>query len=303
MREKTPNIRQFLTHERVVLMACIGIALFFWVLNRLSNSFKKTIPIKLEYVIPSGRSLSVVPPQYAQVMWQGTGWDMLAGYEQRIFIQVGNDSIQRISLKDLMAQQFGNDILSVSPELITIFSEESKTASVRVQAIAKISFVKGYDLADSIELTPSVIEVEGPRTAIDRLISIQTDTLRFEKLKDSVITKIKLRQNPLFKLKTTEITAKIKTEQFTEKLLFIPIVVKNAPQSLRIFPNKIKLDCTVALSQYDLLEADKFVVEVDLKNIDFKTKNNTIAILLTQQPDWVRNIKFSPKSVEFYFEK
>ena len=215
-----PNFRQFLTHERVVLMACIGIALFFWVLNRLSNSFKKNIPIKLEYVVPAGRALSVIPPQYAHVMWQGTGWDMLAGYEQRIFIQVGNDSIQRLLLKDLMVQQFGNDIIGVSPDQLTVFSEVSKTVSVPVQAIAKIDFVKGYDLADSIELIPSVIEVEGPRTAIDRLTFIQTDTLRFEKLKDSVIKKIKLRQNPLFKLKTTEITARIKTEQFTEKLLF-----------------------------------------------------------------------------------
>ena len=303
MTIKTPNIRQFLTHERVVLMVCIGIALFFWVLNRLSNSFKKTIPIKLEYVLPKGRALSVVPPAYAQIIWQGTGWDMLAGYEKRAFIQVGNDSIQRLSLKDLLIQQYGNDMLGVSPEQITVFSEASKTASIRVEAVAKLSFVKGYDLADSIELTPSVVEVTGPRTAIDHLIVIQTDTLHFEKLKDSVVTTVKLPQNPLLKLNPTEIKAKIKTEQFTEKLLFIPIVVKNAPQSWRIFPNKIKLECTVALSQYPFIDAYNFVAEVDLKNIDIKTKNNTVPILLTQSPLVVHNIKFSPKSVEFYFEK
>ena len=132
---------------------------------------------------------------------------------------------------------------------------------------------------------------------------IQTDTLRFDKLKDSVAITIKLRENPLLKLNPTKIKAKIKTEQFTEKLLFIPIVVKNAPENLRIFPNKIKLECTVALSQYPFVDADKFIAEVDLKNIDFKTKNNTVAILLTLQPTKIRNIKFSPKSVEFYFEK
>ena len=303
MTLKTPNFRQFVTHERAVLMACIGIALCFWVLNRLSNSFRKTIPIKLEYVIPAGKALSVAPPQYAQVTWQGTGWDMLTGHEQRLFIQVGNDSFQRFSLKDLIVPQLGNDIIAVSPEQVSIFVEESKTASVRVEAVANISFVKGYDLVDSIELTPSVIDVEGPRSLVERLLSIQTDTLRFEKFKDSVLTKIKLREPPLFKLNTTVIQAKIRSEQFTEKSLFVPIIVKNAPQSLRIFPNKIKLDCTVALSQYSFLDAEKFVAEVDLKNIDFKTKNNTVAIVLTQQPNWVRNIKFSPKSVEFYFEK
>ena len=303
MTLKTPNSRQFLTHERVVLMACIGIALFFWVLNRLSNSFKKTIPIKLEYVLPSGRALSVMPPTYAQVMWQGTGWDMLAGHEERTFIHVGNDSILRISLKELMVQQHGNDIIGVSPEQIVVFSEASKTVSVPIEAISRINFVNGYDFADSIELSPSTVEVEGPRSAIDQLMFIQTDTLRFDKLKDSVAITIKLRENPLFKLNPTKIKAEIKTEQFTEKLLFIPIVVKNAPENLRIFPNKIKLECTVALSQYPFVDADKFIAEVDLKNIDFKTKNNTVAILLTLQPTKIRNIKFSPKSVEFYFEK
>lgn len=299
---KMPNLRQFITQERAVLMACIGIALCFWVLNRLSTVFKKTIPVKLEYVLPSGKALSVMPPQYVQVNWQGTGWNMLTGYEQHISINVGNDSIQHISLKDLIAPNFVNDILSVNPDQVTVFVESSKTVSVRVEAVAKINFVKGYDLSENIELTPSVIDVEGPRSLVERLISIQTDTLRFEKFKDSVITKIKLHEPPLLKLSTTEIEAKIRSEQFTEKSLFIPIIVKNAPQSLRIFPNKIKLDCTVALSRYAFLDAEKFIAEVDLKNINFKTKNNTIAIVLTQQPTWVQNIKFSPKSVEFYFE-
>ncbi len=303
MRIKLSNLRQFVTHERAVLMACIGIALFFWVLNRLSNSFNKTTPIKLEYVVPFGKTLSFVPPQYAQVTWKGTGWDMLTGREQRISIQLNNDSSQNFSIKSLIAPHFGNDIIAVSPEQITVSIENAKTVSVRVEAVTQISFVKGFDLADSIELTPSVIAVEGPQSLIDRLISIQTDTLRFFKFKDSVITKIKLQAPPLFKLNTTEIVAKIRAEQFTEKSLFIPILVKNAPQNLRFFPNKIKLDCTVALSHYASLDADKFVAEVDLKHIDFKTKNNTVTIVLAQQPTWVRNIKFSPKSVEFYFEK
>jgi YbbR domain-containing protein len=303
MTLKMPDFRQFLTHERAVLMACIGIALCFWVLKRLSTSFKKTIVVKLEYVVPQGKAMSVLPPSEVQVMLQGTGWDLLTGAEQSLTINLNNDSIQNIPLRSRMIQKFGNDVIGVSPELMTVLIEEAQTVYLPITAITKIDFVKGYDLADSVELTPSVIGVEGPRSAVERLVSIHTDTLRFEKLKDSVVTKIKLLQNPLFKFNTNEITAKIRAEQFTEKTLFIPIAIKNAPQSLRIFPNKIKLDCTLALSQYGFLDAEKFVAYVDLKNIDLKTKNNTVAIFLEKHPKWVRNIKFSPKSVEFYFEK
>jgi hypothetical protein len=81
------------------------------------------------------------------------------------------------------------------------------------------------------------------------------------------------------------------------------LTVRNAPQRLQIFPNKIKLDCTVALSRYASLSGENFTAVVDLKNVDVKSKNNTVAIVLLQQPSFVRNVKFSPQSVEFYFEK
>ncbi|MBL7815241.1 MAG: hypothetical protein JNL70_09530 [Saprospiraceae bacterium] len=303
MTLKLPNIRQFFTHERAVLMACIGIALCFWVLNRLSKYSKKTVPVRIEYLLPQGKAFSELPPQYVQVTRQGTGWDFLTDREQRLFIQIGADSVQHLSFRDLAIQQLGSDVIGVNPDQVNAWIEPTKKKWVRVEAIAQINFVKGFDLADSIEVTPSVIEIEGPKSLVEDLAFIQTDTLRFDRFKDSVLTKIKLHEPPLFKLSTTEIVAKIVAEQFTEKSLFVPIVIKNAPQSLRIFPNKIKLDCTVALSHYPLLDADKFIAEVDLKNIDFKTKNNTIAISLNIYPIWVRNIKFSPKSVEFYFEK
>ena len=99
----------------------------------------------------------------------------------------------------------------------------------------------------------------------------------------------------------SEAEANIQAEQFTEKSMFIPIVVKNAPQKLKIFPNKIKLDCTVALSRYAELNANNFVVEVDLR---FSSgKGNTLPIILSKQSPFARNIKFSPKSAEFYIEK
>ena len=85
--------------------------------------------------------------------------------------------------------------------------------------------------------------------------------------------------------------------------MFIPIIVKNAPQQLKIFPNKIKLDCTVALSRYAQLSSANFVAEVDLKGAALNSMNNTVTIVLSQFPNFVRNVKFTPKSAEFYFEK
>jgi hypothetical protein len=297
------GFRQFLTRERAVLMVCIGIALCFWVLNRLSTKFRKTTPVRLEYFTPSGKALRFIPPQYANVSWQGTGWDLLTGSEPRIALTVEADSIQTFYLRTIAAQQLGNDVLSVSPEQITVAIEDVTSKTVPVEAVAQLSFGKGFDLADDIQLDPSVITVEGAQSVLENLISLKTDTLRFQKLKDTVDIKVKLMTSPILKFSQTEVSARLAVEQFTEKSIFVPLTVRNAPQRLQIFPNKIKLDCTVALSRYAALSGENFMAVVDLKNVDVKSKNNTVPIVLSQQPSFVRNVKFSPQSVEFYFEK
>jgi YbbR domain-containing protein len=297
------RIQKFLTRERAVLMVCIGIALCFWVLNRLSTKFRKTTPIQLEYFTPMGKALRMTPPQYANVSWQGTGWDLLTGSEPRIALTVEADSIQTFYLRTIAAQQLGTDVFSVSPEQITVEIEDITTKSVAVEAVTALSFWKGFDLADDIQFTPSVIAVEGAKSVLENLNSLKTDTLRFQKLQDTVLTTIKLAPIPILKFGKNEVSAQISVEQFTEKSLFVPLTIRNAPQRLQIFPNKIKLDCTVALSRYASLSGENFTAVVDLKNVDVKSKNNTVAIVLLQQPSFVRNVKFSPQSVEFYFEK
>jgi hypothetical protein len=297
------RFQKFLTRERAVLMVCIGIALCFWVLNRLSTKFRKTTPVRLEYFTPMGKALRMTPPQYANVSWQGTGWDLLTGSAPRIALTVETDSIQTFYLRTIAAQQLGNDVFSVSPEQITVEIEDVVTKTVPVEAVAALSFWKGFDLADAIQLSPATITVEGAKSVLENLNSLKTDTLRFQKLKDTMVTVIKLMPIPILKFDKSEVSAQIAVEQFTEKSLFVPLTVRNAPQRLQIFPNKIKLDCTVALSRYASLSGENFTAVVDLKNVDVKSKNNTVAIVLSQQPSFVRNVKFSPQSVEFYFEK
>jgi YbbR domain-containing protein len=292
-----------MTQDRAVLMICIGIALVFWFLNKLSTSYRQTQTLKIHYNLPKGKAFSSSPPQYISATFQGTGWDLLFGRNEKIEVNMTNDSLQFYSLRNLLIQQFGSDVVGVNIDQVTLRVEEAVTKAVPVEAVSNISFAPGFDLSEDIILTPSVVNVSGPRSAIQTLVSARTDTLKFFKLKDSVLTKITLAQSPLLIYDVDEVQALIKVQQFTEKSMFIPIVVNNAPENLKIFPNKIKLDCSVALNQYEKLSASNFVAEVSLSGLSAGSKNNTIPITLTKYPSFVRNIKFTPKSAEFYLEK
>jgi hypothetical protein len=297
------NIRKYMTQDRAVLMICIGIALVFWFLNKLSTSYRQTQSLKIDYILPKGKAFSSPPPQYISATFQGTGWDLLFGRKENISLQMTNDSLQFYSLRNLLIQQLGTEVVGVNIDQITLPIEEAVTKTVPIQAISNLSFANGYDLSEDIILTPSVVTVSGPRSVISHLIAIKTDSLNFNKIKDSVLTTIKLAQHPLLRYDIQAVKALVRVEQFTEKSMFIPIIVKNAPEQLKIFPNKIKLDCSVALSKYDKLNMNSYVAEVDLKGLSDISKNNTVPIILSKQPNFIRNVKFTPKSAEFFVEK
>lgn len=301
----THKFREFWTKDRAVLVTCIGIALCFWLLNKLSTSFTKTFPIKVEYNLPAGKALSSIPPQYALVTVKGTGWDILsANTEYTITLDVNSvDSTQMFSLRNAFLQNTYSDIITITPDMITIGIEDAVSKQVPIQPLTHISFEKGFDYAEEISLSPSSVTISGPESFIHNITAIRTDTIKAINLNEKWVQKVRLLPHPILKYSTHETEASIKVEQFTEKSMFVPIVVKNAPQQLKIFPNKIKLDCTVALSHYMQLNPSNFVAEVDMKGIVFNTQNNTIAITLMQSPNYVRDVKFTPKSAEFYFEK
>ena len=105
------------------------------------------------------------------------------------------------------------------------------------------------------------------------------------------------------KLSQQTITAELDVEQFTEKSFFVKILQRNAPDSIRIFPDRIKIYCLVGLSKYEEVEESGFRVEVDLKDAKPGVENNAVPILLTKSPDFVNNVRFSPKSAEYIFIK
>jgi hypothetical protein len=297
------RIQTYWTKDRAMLMLCISIAFIFWFLNKLSTTFRKTIPIKLEYSLPSGKVFSEPPPIYLQATMRGRGWDLLTRNEEKVFINLNRDSVQTFPMRNIVSQHLASEVVGINMEQWTYHIENAVTKPLPLEAIYDLEFDKGFDLADKIELNPATAIVTGPISFFDNNKSIKTDTIRMKGLRGNKKTSIRLQEYPLLRLNIEETEANIKSEQFTEKSMFIPIVVQNAPLHLKYFPNKIKVDCTVPLSKYAQLTDSYFTAVADLKDEAQNSKKNSVPIIIVKQPDYVRNVKFSPKSVVFYLEK
>ena len=107
--------------------------------------------------------------------------------------------------------------------------------------------------------------------------------------------------NGQLKVDPVQIEVNISVEKYTEKKFFVPVEIKNAEDSSKIFPKQIQLSGTVGVTAYDHLNAKDFTAEIDL----FKAVegSNNIPIQITKQPKAAQRIHFSPKAVEYFILK
>ncbi|MCP3930499.1 MAG: hypothetical protein GY705_15510 [Bacteroidetes bacterium] len=296
--------------DRAIFLVCIIIALFFWLLIKLSQSYRSGKSIALHYELPEGKAFTKLPPDAIKATLGGRGWslmyDFFLGERGNLTLQLPDEDFAEISnaqlrerISELITQNLQIEQLNI--DNIRINLEENVSKMIPVVLNHELSFADEHHLTDSILLSPDSITLSGAASIVEGIIVWPSEKLVLNDLKSDVSIAVKLEApTPVLEFSPEEVQVQIPVEQFTEKPMFVPITVKNAKDSLKIFPGKIRLSCVVGLSRYNDISSRDFEVEVDLKDMPLAPENNTVPITLTRSPEKVFNIKFSPKSVEFF---
>lgn len=309
------DIQAFLKTDNGILLISMGISLLFWFLIKLSQDYKANREVTITYALPAEMSYVTIPPEKVRVTLSGRGWDLMYDFFG------GRNSLINFNLASLPSQTITNNQLKgkmvenaqssnvtvedMSFDYITVELGESASKKIPIVLERQLSFAPEHQLQAPIELLPDSIIISGPSALLVDYVSWPTTLLVLENLKSSVSRSLTLQPNTKSQiaLSASSVQIKIPIEQFTEKSIFLPVTVKNAPDSLKVFPNKVKTSFVIGLSQYDAISEKDFQLEVDLKGITINQANNTAPISLIKQPSEVKNIRFSPKSVQFLFVK
>ena len=305
------NINDFFKSDRAILMVCIGIALVFWLLLKLSHTYKTSKDFQIIYQLPEGKSMVESPPEKVRLGLQARGFDLLYLFLPNevpsIQYTLADQETQSISASQIMNKArltLSNiEVTDVNYDYIIINLDEQDEKRVPVNLIHDIQFETGFQLQDSILIEPDSVSLRGPYSIIDGFNSWDSAPLRLENVKTTFEEEVPLviPFDKVVSVRPEQVQVRAVVEQNTEKSLFVPLNVKNAPDSLKIFPDKIKLSGTVGLSKYNTVSEADFQLEVDLKGIPLHTENNTIPVSIIKYPAYVKNIQISPKSVEFFF--
>ena len=309
------DIQAFLKTDNGILLISMGISLLFWFLIKLSQDYKANREVTITYTLPADMSYITIPPKKVRVTLSGTGWDLMydffGGRNSQLNFNLASLPSQTITNNQLKGKMVENaqssnvTVEDMSFDYITVELGESATKKIPVVLEQQLSFAPEHQLQSPIEILPDSIIISGPSALLVDYDSWPTTLLVLENLKSSVSRPLTLEPNTKSQiaLSASSVQIKIPIEQFTEKSIFLPVTIKNAPDSLKVFPNKVKTSFVVGLSKYDAISEKDFQLEVDLKGIPINQANNTAPISLTKQPSEVKNIRFSPKSVQFLFVK
>lgn len=306
------DLERFYNSDRAILISCIFIALVFWLLVKMSQPFPTTIDYDINYKLPNGKSFVTSPPSNVRATVNGSGWDLISsGFRNREntiqfeLSEMASQSIERNTVIDKIEQTLPNDIViqDINTDYIFIQMEEESEKKVPIKLTNNIRLSSQFQLADSIVLIPDSIILTGPFTEVAEIEFWETKPLELEEIKKSQEIRLDLKtpQNKEIHLSQDKVMVQVPVEQFTEKSLFVPIQVRNGPDSLKIFPEMVKLSCVVGLSKFNMVNKSSFTLVADLKGIPLNTKKNTVPVKLLQQPDFARSVNYQPKSVEFFF--
>lgn len=301
--------------DRAILLICIGIALLFWIFIKLSLPYTAEKTVHFDYQIPESQTFSRLPPEDIIVELEGVGWDLLYDFlfarnveltyapteDNELPIsrnQLQGDIRQKLYSKSLRIRSINSDGIQFS-------LEDKSQKKVPIRLLANIQYAQGFQLKEAIQLMPDSVEIAGPVSYLDTIRDWPTDSLNLVNFNSTLETTLSLKAPKDIAIITpSSIDIRVAAEQFTQNAIFIPIEIKNSPDStLRIFPKNISINYIVGISQFNQIDASHFSLIVDFAQTELSNTANKIDIQLVKQPPEVRNVTFSPKAASYFFVK
>lgn len=220
-----------------------------------------------------------------------------------------DDSVRHISqpiLYNLIQEQLlsSTQLKSFSPEKIEIRYYPLEQKELPVHLNGSLNPAQGYIFPDTLRIDPAFVTAYGDRRGLDTLSRILTVKTDKKEIRKELNMSVNLEIPKGIRLSQSQVNLNITVEEYTEKILEIPLSCSNLPEdrSVRFFPSTVELHVQVGLSHYSDLQKSEFEIITDYNQL---VENNSGSFFpkLTRMPESVINYRITPDRVEFLIEQ
>ncbi len=320
------KLRSTAGHELMTYLVFLLIAVVIWYMNALNKDYTTDLKFKVKYTgMPEDKVLVNSPPDQLKLTVNAQGFTLLKyklGFtfypitlETNYHTMRKNGSAERggyflvtQSAFDKIAIQLGSDLKlrSISPDTLHFLFSETVKKNVSVKPRLHLHFGKEFLPKGPMQVNPATVTVTGPQAIIDTMQYVYTREKTFKRLKDTLRTEITLQEVDKLRYSSDHVNIVQPIERHTEATITVPIEPVNLPEgfTMKTFPGTVTVSCMVSIIDFEKLQPYMFRVVADYASIkDIKDNQAKVKLNLLKSPDYVSDVKFQPKNVEFIIEK
>ena len=200
--------------ELKILAVALAVVVWFFVVNANRSRFGFAAPV--EYVgLESGMVMLGTPRETIDVQVEAARWAAarLAPSDVRVRVNLSRaregDNIVQLSTDDVQTPA-GVNVVRVAPDTVRVSVAAAVTRALRV--VAKLRGSPPSDVqVGRVLVEPSMVQVKGPRTAIDERATVETAPVDITDLRQSITRSVGL-QLPESVFPTTQKTVQVTVE-------------------------------------------------------------------------------------------
>ncbi len=297
--------------EHLAYLGFLLLAIFIWFLIKMSDTFELTEQFEIEYRLDDNYIFDQSPPHQVNMLMRAKGWDFfnlyIGEFQKKLFIDTkpeqGSQTLSRTTLTRAIQRQLSDsriNILQLSPDHIALSFAKKAQKYIPVSLQGTLECSEAHILLNPIRVLPDSVLIRGDLARIEQIDQWATESFSYTDVKASFEDSLQLvpATDGLDILPHT-VLLKVEIEQKTNKKIIVDI--SNALDSILVIPSEIEISFEVGLSRYQDIEPEDFKLEIQIDS-NRSQKVLIAPILLTDQPAWIENIRFTPKAVEYIYK-
>jgi hypothetical protein len=219
----------------------------------------------------------------------------------------GEITVERKIVESSLAKQLiSSSILTgFEPQTIVVRYGELQSKELPVVADISVSPEPGFQLSDTITVSPARIRIYAAGSILDSLHVLKTEPAELKKVTETRELSLSLQKIPGIRMEEDRVKVTVHVEEFTEKRLTVPVLCSDLPQNytLYTFPATIEVICNIPLSRFrELTEAD-FEIRIPFREFEASRSTGKLSVYLRRQPGWMSRPALNPGIIEFILEK
>ncbi|WP_251968662.1 CdaR family protein [Parabacteroides sp. AD58] len=316
------DIKAFLHRQRwkeALIFFCFVLLSFgFWLLQSLQQEYETDMSIPIRYTnVPDDIIFTNKIPQAINIRIKDKGSALLnytIGQKFRSITidmtglskESGKFTVDKRYIEAEVQKQVlaTTTLYSIEPQAITLRFGMRKSKEFPIVFQGNIQTEKGFLVSSDIQISPSRVTVYASDSILDTIQEIKTVYTEIKNGKKSITRVVALEPIEGTNFETNNVSVTIPIEEYTEKMLSIPVTVTGVPVNykIRTFPQAVEVACNIPISRFKELTEDMFTVEVPYAQLE-ENVSGSIDVQVTKKPDWVRYCHVSPAKIEFLLEQ